>query len=135
MEKCAVSNWLVFSDFYLSHSDIPLTVQGETLIFQNLFMVFWGGVNGVFKILGEENTLGGNKNIPDLLVGKSPPPPKNMTSLSLKNSMKEMYTPCKAMMCFSYQIFLPLKSRSLELWASDTYFPNYHAVGGVEVSK
>ena len=94
-----------------------------------------GGINGVFKILGEENTLGGNKNIPDLLVGKSLPPPKNMTSLSLKNSMKEMYTPCKAMMCFSYQIFLPLKSRSLELWASDTYFPNYHAVGGVEVSK
>lgn len=104
--------------------------------FFKTFLWFSGGGSMEFsKYLGKKILWVGIKIFQICLWGNHPPPPKNMTSLSLKNSMKEMYTPCKAMMCFSYQIFLPLKSRSLELWASDTYFPNYHAVGGVEVSK
>lgn len=114
MEKCAVSNWLVFSDFYLSHSDIPLTVQGETLIFQNLFMVFWGGVNGVFKILGEENTLGGNKNIPDLLVGKSPPPLKIWPVCPLRTAWRRCILLAKQWCVFLIRFFYLWK---VEAWS------------------
>ena len=41
---------------------------GGTLIYPK-FVV--GGGNGVFKMLGEEKFLGGNRNIPDLLGGES----------------------------------------------------------------